>query len=171
MVYYIFIEVLKIKRLKMKLKYKKLLERIKFIEKGLIKIFKSSKLQHCIIVILYKGSRLPSYCVPMIRNPQPKIDIPLENNFSEIYFSALKINPSIKDGAILIQIDSSFPILRRFSCRLFPPSCFNASHSRNKGSGYNSALEFSNVKRVECVYYINYEGVRKFIKGKERKLC
>ncbi len=154
----------------MKSKYKKLLEKIKFIEKELIKIFKSGKLQHCIIVVLYKGNRPPSYCVSMIRDPQPKIENPLGNNFSEIYFSALKKNPSIEDGAILIQISSASLILKGFSYRLFPPY-FNAPRAINKGSGYNSALDFSNVKRVKCVYYINHEGVRKFIKGKERKLC
>lgn len=143
----------------------------KILEKELIKFFKSSKLQHCVIVILYKGDRLPLYCAPMIREPQPKINISLENNFSEIYFSALKINSSIQDGAILIQIDSDLPVLRGFSYRLFPPSYFNGSHGKNKGSGYNSALNFSNIKRVKCVYYINHEGVRRFIKGKERKLC
>jgi len=150
--------------------HKEKLEKIKFIEKGLIKIFKSNNLKHCVIVILYRGDTPLPYCVCMTRNPQPKIDIPLDNNFSEIYFSALKTNPSIEDGAILIQIDSSPLMLRGFSYRLFPPH-FDVPRSRNKGSGYNSSLDFSLVKRVEYVYYINHEGVRKFIKGKEKKLC
>jgi hypothetical protein len=122
------------------------------------------------MVVLYKGDKLPSYCVLMTRDPQPKIDSPLGNNFSEIYFSALKTNPSLIDGAILIQINSTRPILKGFSYRLFPPY-LDVPRAINKGSGYNSALDFSKVKRVECVYFINHKSVRKFIKGKEEGLC
>jgi len=135
----------------------------------IIKIFKRNKSRHVIIIVLFTGKNLPKCCTPMPRNPKPKINIPLNNNLSEIYFSALKENPSIKDGVILIQIDCGTPILRGFSYRLFPQP-LRAFRLKNMGSGYNSSLDFSAVKRVMWVYLINKNGVKKFTKGKEKVL-
>lgn len=135
----------------------------------IIKIFKKNKSKHTIIVVLFKGKRLPKYCAPMMRRPIPKINIPLNNNLSKIYFSAVKKNPAIKDGAILIQLDHDTPILRGFSYRLFPPP-LKTRRLVNTGSGYNSSLDFSSVKRVICVYFINRNGVKKFTNGKEKIL-
>ena len=135
----------------------------------LIRIFGDNKPQHVIIVVLFKGRRLPKYCAPMPRNPKPQINIPLNNNFSEIYFSAVKKNPSIKDGVILIQLKRGTLILKGFSYRVYPPP-LGISRSKNMGSGYNSSFDFSGVKRVVYVYFINKNGVKKFTKGKEEVL-
>lgn len=140
------------------------------IDSEVIKFFKSGRLSHLVIVVLFKGEKLPKYCTPMPRYPNPKVNIPLNNNLSEVYFSNIKNNPSIQDGAILIQIDHNPPILRGFSCRIYPPT-LNLIRSKNMGSGYNSSLDFSGVERVMCVYYINRKGVKKFIRGKEKILC
>jgi len=135
----------------------------------IIKIFKKNKSQHAIIIALFRGKRLPKYCIPMPRNPKFGCNIHLDNNLSKIYFSALKENPSIKDGAILIQLDRDTLILRGFSYRLFPPP-LKTCRLINMGSGYNSSLDFSGVKKVICVYLINKNGVKKFTKGKEKIL-
>jgi hypothetical protein len=134
----------------------------------IIKIFKKNKSRHAIIIVLFRGKKLPKYCTPMPREPKFE-NIPVDNNLSKIYFLALKKNPSIKDGAILIQIDRGTPILRGFSYRLFPPPS-KMPRLENKGSGYNSSLDFSVVKRVICVYFINKNGVIKFVNGKEKIL-
>lgn len=139
------------------------------IDNEVIELFKDSKSQHLIIIILFRGNKLPKYCTPMPRDPSPKINIPLNNNLVKIYFSAVKKNPSIEDGAILIQMDNKLPILRGFSYRIYPPP-LNVSRSKNKGSGYNSLFDFSGVEKVICVYYINKERVIKFINGKEKVL-
>lgn len=136
----------------------------------MIKIFKNSKLQHPIIVVLFKGKKLPKYCTSMPRDPKPKVNVPLTNNFSKIYFSMLRENSSIQDGVILIQRDCNPPLLRGVSYRIYPPF-LNVSRPENMGSGYNSSLDFSGVERVECVYFINKSGVKKFIKGTEEMLC
>jgi len=133
----------------------------------IIKIFKRNQSRHAIIIVLFKGKKLPKYCVPMMRKPNPKTKIPLNNKLSKIYFSALKENPSIGDGAILIQLDGTCPILKGFSYRLFSPP-LKGPRLENRGSGYNSALDFSGVKRVLSVYFINKNGVVKFINGKEK---
>ena len=132
----------------------------------IIDIFRRNKSRHAIIIVLFRGEKLPKYCIPMPREPKPRNNIPLNNNLAEIYFSAIKENPSIKDGAILIQLYQNVPTLREFSCRLYPPP-LKISRLKNKGSGYNTAFDFSGVKRVICAYFINNTGVKKFVKGKE----
>lgn len=143
---------------------------IKIIDKEIIKISKKNKSQHAIIIVLFKG-KLPKYCAPMARNPNPGTNIPLDNDLSKIYFSALKKNPSVKDGAILIQlgIRPQLSMLKGFSYRIFPPSSKTLPLENNKGSGYNSSLNFSVVKRVICVYFVNKNGVIKFVNGKKYK--
>jgi hypothetical protein len=141
------------------------------IESGLIKFFKDVRPQNSIIVALFKGKKLPKYCVPMLRYPRPKINIPLNNNLIRIYLSTIKKNPSVIDGAILIQVDCSVPILRGFSYRIYPPSLDVLRSKNNMGSGYNSSFDFSGVKRIICVYFINKNGVIKFINGKGIILC
>jgi hypothetical protein len=44
------------------------------------------------------------------------------------------------------------------------------SRLKNRGSGYNSSFDFSGVKRIICVYFINKNGVKKFTNGKEKVL-
>jgi len=140
------------------------------IEDELIKFFKNTKLQHSIIIILFKGEKLPKYCIPMSRNPKPKINSVLNNNLIKIYLSAIKKNHSVIDGAILVQTDYGVPILRGFSYRIYP-LFLNRPRSKNMGSGYNSSFDFSGVKRVVCVYFINKINIKKFINGKEITLC
>lgn len=135
----------------------------------LIRLFENNKPQHAFIAVLFKGTRLPRYCAPMLRDPKPQINILLNNNLSEIYFSAIKKNASIEDGAILIQLRGNTPIIRGFSYILYPPP-LKVSRLKNMGSGYNSALDFSGIKRVLCVYFINKNGIKKYINGKEKVL-
>ena len=136
------------------------------IENEVVKFFKNTKLQYSAIIVLFKGKKLPKYCISMLRKPRPKINIPLNNNLIRIYLSAVEKNHSVIDGAILIQIDCGVPILRGFSYRIYPPP-LDISRSKNMGSGYNSSIDFSGVKRVVCVYFINKIGVKKFINGEE----
>lgn len=135
-----------------------------------IKLFEDSRLQHLIIIVLFRRKKLPKYCTPMLRHPSPKVDVPLNGNLAEIYFSAIFKNPSIEDGVVLVQSDCPMPILRGFSYRVYPPP-LDVLRLRNMGSGYNSSLDFSSVKRIICVYLINGNGVKKFINGKEKILC
>lgn len=144
---------------------------VTLIDNEMIRICKDPHLQHPVIVALFEGRTLPKYCVPMPRDPEPRVNIPLSSNFSEVYFSALRENPSIKDGAILIQIDHSPPILKGFSYRIYPPPLNTARAEKNMGSGYNSSLDFSGINKVKCVYFVNKGSVRKFTKGKEERLC
>jgi hypothetical protein len=133
-----------------------------------IKLFKKNKSRHTVIVALFKGKKLPKYCTSMPRNPKPKINFVVKN-LSGLYFSTIKKNSSTEDGAILIQLYHNTPILRGFSYRLYPPP-LKVSRLKNMGSGYNSAVDFSGVKSIICVYFINKNGVIKFVDGKSKIL-
>ncbi|MEK7190077.1 MAG: hypothetical protein AAB666_03835 [Patescibacteria group bacterium] len=135
------------------------------IDNEVIKLSKDKKLKHLIIIILFKGKMIPKYCTPMPRNPNPKINILLNNDLTKIYFSAIKKNPAIEDGAVLIQAENGALILRGFSYRIYPPP-LNVSRLKNMGSGYNSSFDFSNIEGVVCVYFINKHGAKKIINGK-----
>lgn len=124
-------------------------------------------LHHLIIIIIYKGNKLPKYCYPMLREPPPKVDIKIKNNLAVTYFSSLKHNHTIEDGAILIQAHSNEYILKKYSCRICPPQNKVVKETANKGSGYNSAFYYSCVSRVLSVYLINKDSAKKFVKGKE----
>jgi len=145
-------------------------EILSWVEKQITENFKKGQLRSTHIIVLFKGNSLPKYCVSMPRNPEPPDELPLTNDFVELFLSIAKNNLSIKDGAIMIRIDHNPPILKGFSFRLYPPPLI-VRREKNMGSGYNSALDFSGVDRVLCVYFINKTGVRKFIKDREVKIC
>lgn len=126
-------------------------------------------LHHLIIFIVYRGKKLPKYCYPMLRKPLPKINVKINNNLNlaVAYFTSIKRNLAIEDGAILIQENFDGYYLKQYSCRIFPPHKKGVRSIANKGSGYNSSFYYSCVSRVEKVYFVNKEGVKKFVNGKE----
>lgn len=140
------------------------------LEEDITKNFKNGTLQNTMIVVLFGEVTLPKFCVRMPRDPEPQCDIKLTNGFVGIFLSAAKNNRSIQDGAIMIRMDCNPPILKGFSFRLYPPP-LSIPRERNMGSGYNSALDFSCVDNVLCVYLINKTSVRKFIRGREIVVC
>ena len=140
------------------------------LEDDLVKLAKDDKLQHTIIIALFEGNRLPRYCASMPREPAPE-SMPFKDSFLETYFSALGINHSFQDGVIMIQAGKDGLKLRGFSYRVYPPSMPNLSRPKNKGSAFNSALDFSCVNRVKCTYIVSKEGVRKSVKGDVTNLC
>lgn len=140
------------------------------IEKRVVENFKNGKLRNTLIIVLFEGNGFPKYCVSMSRAPAPQGDIPLTHNFMEVFFSATKKNPAVKDGAVMIKTDGKSPILKGFSFRLYPPPR-NIRRKKNMGSGYNSALDFSGVGGVRCVYFVNGKGARKFIDCREVRIC
>jgi hypothetical protein len=140
------------------------------IEEEIIKIFNNGILQHTLILVLFEGEHLPECCVHMPRDPEAEDEMILTNNLAEIVLSKIRINRSIEDGALMIRIDCDAPIIKGFSYRLYPPP-LNIPRRKNMGSGYNSALDFSGLDKIKYVYFINKDGVTKFIKGYEMRLC
>lgn len=130
---------------------------------------KNIELKHAVIVILFCGEKIPKHCSQMPRYPEKELHIPINENFWKVYFSVIKENASMEDGAILIQINRTNPIIRGFSYRIYPPD-LGIPKRRNLGSGYNSSIDFSMVGRVKCVYFANNNGVTKFVRGREIKL-
>lgn len=136
----------------------------------IIRLWKNYKIEHCVIIALFRGKNPPDYCEPMPREPNLH-NIPVLSDFSNIYYSALRENPSIKDGVVLIRSDCNPPVIWGFSYRIYPPPLSIIYPKINMGSGYYSSLSFSGVERVHCVYFLYADGVIMFKRGLEEQLC
>ncbi|MEM5855709.1 MAG: hypothetical protein QW472_05350 [Candidatus Aenigmatarchaeota archaeon] len=101
-------------------------------------------------------------------NPQPPINIEIRD-FIRIYKEAIKINPAIHDGAVMVKLSQKIPILTGWCFRLYPPP-LATRRKINRGSGYNTILDFSCVENVEVTYFANTHELIKFKKGKEKVL-
>jgi|GEM_PF-3778654 len=100
--------------------------------------------------------------------PEPETNIPIDN-FLEIYKRNLRINSAIVDGAIMIKMPQEIyekPKITSWAYRLWPPP-LATKKQKNRGSGYNSSIDFSLVDNVEAVYLVKVEEALKFKKGLE----
>lgn len=124
------------------------------------------------LIVLFRGRDLPSYCAPMPIDPLPAIGLECSQHLPELIARAYQRNPAIHDGACMIEIRQcdtgkrGIPefILRGWSYRLYPPASLHAREA-NRGSAYNSAVDFSLVHGVECVYLFGDAQFECFDKG------
>lgn len=133
-----------------------------FFDDVLVKMHQDKILAHSLMLVLY-GGKIPQYCVPMPRNPEPDINIPV-HDFSSIYRNALMLNKTVEDGAVMIKLPERLGednILTGWSYSLFAPP-LNLPRRVNCGSAYNSSLNFSGMVDVKYVYLVNSESVLRF---------
>lgn len=138
-----------------------------FFDDALIGMYKDSVLDHLLLVVLYEGQKHPLCCAPMPLDPEPGLGIPI-NDFPTIYKDALTTNDAVKDGAVMVRLPTKggCPIVTGWSYRLFA-SPLNVKREVNRGSGYNSSLDFSGVEGVLSVYLVNEKGILRFEHGIE----
>lgn len=139
-----------------------------FFDDALVSMYNDSILDHLLLVVLYEGQKHPLYCAPMPVDPEPELGIPI-NDFLTIYKNALTINEAIKDGAVMVRLPGrgeEYPIVTGWSYRLFAPP-LNVKRQVNRGSGYNSSLDFSDVEGVSSVYLVNTKDILRFEHGSE----
>jgi hypothetical protein len=107
------------------------------------------------LLCLYTGEA-PPYCAPMLRDPAPAIGVSLGRGFIMSYRTALKDNPAVHDGAVLLgrrARDSQYCVTA-WSMRLYPPPAAQAA-TANRGSAFNSCLEMSCVAGVDRMYMVS----------------
>ncbi len=140
---------------------------IDYMDSIAIQLYKSHKIPHPIILILYVGESV-DYVAPMPLDPEPPVNFPVLPNFPEIYNKAVIFNPALEDGAILIKVDEEYPILTGWGYRIFAPP-LAMKRRKNVGSGYHSALDISMLDNVVAVYLIKpHRGIiYRFVKGEE----
>ncbi|MFH1294408.1 MAG: hypothetical protein ABIH90_00515 [Candidatus Aenigmatarchaeota archaeon] len=125
---------------------------------------------HLLIVALYEGD-LPPFCTHMPLDPEPETGVQI-NDFQTAYETAVATNNAARDGAVMVRLPEdvgSVPVITGWSFRLFPPP-LDVARRYNRGSGYNSSLDFSGLEGVYCVYLANLTGVLRFDGGTETVL-
>lgn len=127
--------------------------------------------QSTILVCVYTGERLPSFCCPMKRAPGPPTGGDFVRDFFTVWARAVDDNPAIHDGAVMVgRPDRTQPFrVTGWSFRLFPPAN-KFDEVANRGAGFNSCLAMSQVTSVDCSYIANAADAFKFVGGKATKL-
>lgn len=119
-----------------------------------------------IIVCLFTGTS-PCSCTPMPRLPRPEIGMPFDDGFPALLANAVKVNPSVHDGAIMVgRIDASSAYkVTGWSFRLFAGDTCTAPSAVNRGSAFNSCLSMSTVNGVDRIYLASQKRLERFEKG------
>jgi hypothetical protein len=119
-----------------------------------------------VIVCLFTGAS-PMSCAAMPRLPSPETGMPFDNAFPAILDHAVKLNPSIHDGAIMVgRTDATAAYkVTGWSFRLFAGNALTASNNVNRGSAFNSCLAMSKVAGVDRIYLASRQRLEKFESG------
>jgi hypothetical protein len=102
----------------------------------------------------------------MPRDPSPAIGARLGPGFISSYRAALLRNPAVHDGAVLLGRPSLKEPYRvtAWSMRLYPPPVAQLTEF-NRGSAFNSCLEMSCVREVDCMYLVTVGHLIRFEEG------
>ena len=105
---------------------------------------------HPVILVFATGQVSEEECLPMRRNPMPKVGTPFDSNLLEVLAEAVALNPSIHDGAIIFdrKNESESYTLSAWSMRIVSK---HAPHfaEPNLGAAYNSALSLSMARSID----------------------
>jgi hypothetical protein len=121
--------------------------------------------QSTIILCFYTGD-LPWECAPMLRVPSPPVGVPFDESFAPILESAIRLNPAVHDGAIMIgraYPDSPY-IISGWSFRLFAKAATPLVEA-NRGSAFNSCVSMSMAAGVDALYLISKVGIERCVRG------
>lgn len=126
-----------------------------------------------LILVFYLTNKCSAYYTSMSRTPEPPVGIPFDAAFPELFLQVTRANPSLLDGAILVELghcSKELPKVTAWSCRLLPPPNDSLNKKFNRGSAYNSAMDFSVLEGVEVAYLLNDNGIIRVRKGSETDL-
>ena len=124
------------------------------------------------IACLYTGTNMPPFCEPMMRSPEPEIGMDVDGSLSDFLSTALVVNPSVHDGAIMMgrrSAENNYQITG-WSYRLFPPAAARQTEV-NRGSAFNSCLAMSSVRNVDRLYLVSNSLFVCFERGHIRHLA
>jgi hypothetical protein len=101
----------------------------------------------------------------------PDCGILFDADFEIRWRSAIRLNPAIHDGAVLIGRSSRAQqyVIVGWSQRLFPPR-WGRDAQMNRGSAFNSCLAMSALETIDAIYLTSKREVYRFVRGEARKL-
>lgn len=105
-------------------------------------------------------------CVPMPRSPVPDIGAPFSPKLNIILAEALKVNPSIHDGAIVFSRETQMQkyVLAAWSMRIVA-RLLPTTVEPNQGSAHNSAHSLSASQNIDLCCVISRENISFFEDG------
>jgi hypothetical protein len=109
-----------------------------------------------VIMAFVTGPISADHCVPMKREPLPRLGDEFGPGIAALLEEAYRTNPSVHDGAIVFsRIDEAAPYrLSAWSMRIVSTATPIAPSS-NHGSAYNSAHALSAAPNVDCCCIIS----------------
>lgn len=137
------------------------------IENILLATVSNSALPGTGIVCFYTSTNLPDFVEPMLRSPNIPLGSKFDITFSDKLLDAIKLNPSVHDGAILVGRETSAGSynITGWSCRLFPPSA-PVEFVANRGSAFNSCHAMSVLHEVDAIYLWSSGKIYRFENGR-----
>lgn len=136
------------------------------IENILLATVSNSAMPSTGIVCFYSSTNLPAFVEPMLRTPSIPLGAKFDITFSDTLLEAIKLNPSVHDGAILVGRHTSADSysITGWSCRLFPPSA-SVELVPNRGSAFNSCHAMSISEEVDAIYLWSSGSIFRFENG------
>jgi hypothetical protein len=124
-----------------------------------------------VIACLFTGSACPRDCAGMPMEPVPATGMKLDAGFSALLLRAMRFNPAVHDGAVMIGRDNPDTAYRviGWSYRLFPKPAPILSVT-NRGAAFNSCFAMSFCATVDSIYLVSSREVLKFEKGRISRL-
>lgn len=101
------------------------------------------------VILCFFTGQQPRAATPMPRDPAPPVGGRFGADFPEVLATAVALNPSIHDGAVMIgRTVAGEPYrIRGWSHRLHPPEA--GATQANRGSAFNSCAAMSTVEGVD----------------------
>lgn len=141
------------------------------LKETLLQIHKSGQPFHPVILVFATGGVSEWDCIPMPREPMPEVGQRFGAAFVNDLEDAIRVNPSIHDGAVLFQrsqkVDNyrisawSIRIVSRHTPMFAAP---------NLGSAHNSALSLSMAKSVDACCILSLSKAVLFLDGRATSL-
>lgn len=121
---------------------------------------------HPLIMVFSTGGISAEDCLPMAREPMPAVGAPFSENFASVFEEAVRLNPSIHDGAVIFSRVSEDHEYRLCAWSMRIVSDRIPDHAEpNVGSAHNSALALSLAPGVDLCAILSKGGSVLFEKG------
>ncbi len=132
----------------------------------LYKLQRQSLPFHPLILVFSTGPISADDCVPMAREPVPSVGSPFSERLTLVIEDAVRLNPSIHDGAIIFSRDLKRDEYRLSAWSMRITSTNVPDHVEpNVGSAHNSALALSLSSSIDLCAIISSSGLVLFENG------
>ncbi|MCA0345250.1 hypothetical protein [Shinella sp. DD12] len=121
---------------------------------------------HPMILVFSTGVVSAEDCVPMARQPMPDVGMPFSGNIASVFGAAIRLNPSIHDGAVVFSRKSKYDGYQLSAWSMRIVSALIPDYVEpNVGSAHNSALALSLAPGIDLCAILSQSGTVFFENG------